>query len=77
MRKQHKKFHQRKSANSKERWYPNQVALERLGVFFGPKALRPLPNPPVDVMQVVSPQVIQFSVCDLLSGLVNILVLEF
>ena len=76
VRKQHKKFDQRKSAYSKERWYPNQVALESLGVFFGPKALRSLPNPPVDVMQVVSPQVIQFSVCDLLSGLVNILVFE-
>ena len=50
--KQHKKFYQRKSANSKEHWYANQVALESFGASFSPKVLRSLPNPPVAVMQV-------------------------
>ena len=73
VRKQHKKFYQRKG---KQNWQSHwQGALEKFGIFFGSKA-RSLPNPPVDTMQVVSPQVIQFSVCDLLSGLVNILVIE-
>ena len=66
VRKEHKKFYKCKSEQAKEKWHPRRMALARLGVFFGNKALS-LPNPPVDVTQVVSSSslcISRISICD-------------
>ena len=39
VRKEHKKFYKCKSEQAKEKWHPRRMALARLGVFFGNKAL--------------------------------------